>query len=202
MSRKSVLISRALAGVLCAGALLAGSAQASVEPVVYTLQDQGFGQSSATGTITTDGKIGVLSLSDITAYDVTLAVGAQTFEVTKANGNLTTIAGSALVATQTALFFDTAGSGLFAFALYGADGVSGYCLSTGSGCDGKIEGEEEIVVNSSYDSSRAITGSVEIATVATSAVPEPSTWALMLLGFAGVGFAGFRKKASADARVA
>jgi hypothetical protein len=26
-----------------------------------------------------------------------------------------------------------------------------------------------------------------------SAVPEPSTWAMMLIGFAGLGFAGFRR---------
>jgi hypothetical protein len=26
----------------------------------------------------------------------------------------------------------------------------------------------------------------------TPAVPEPSTWAMMLLGFAGLGFAGYR----------
>ena len=30
-----------------------------------------------------------------------------------------------------------------------------------------------------------------------SAVPEPSTWAMMLLGFAGLGYAGFRKGRSA-----
>ncbi len=30
-----------------------------------------------------------------------------------------------------------------------------------------------------------------------SAVPEPSTWAMMLLGFAGLGFAGYRKARSA-----
>ena len=34
----------------------------------------------------------------------------------------------------------------------------------------------------------------------SSAVPEPSTWAMMLLGFAGLGFAGYRKaKAVASA---
>jgi len=29
---------------------------------------------------------------------------------------------------------------------------------------------------------------------ATSAVPEPSTWAMMILGFAGVGFTAYRRK--------
>jgi hypothetical protein len=27
-----------------------------------------------------------------------------------------------------------------------------------------------------------------------SAVPEPSTWAMMILGFAGIGFAAYRRK--------
>ena len=31
----------------------------------------------------------------------------------------------------------------------------------------------------------------------TPAVPEPSTWALMLLGFAGLGFAGYRRSRGA-----
>ena len=35
-----------------------------------------------------------------------------------------------------------------------------------------------------------------------SGVPEPSTWALMLLGFAGLGYAGFRKAQSGRAALA
>ncbi len=31
----------------------------------------------------------------------------------------------------------------------------------------------------------------------TAGVPEPSTWAMLLLGFAGVGFAGYRRKRAA-----
>jgi hypothetical protein len=31
------------------------------------------------------------------------------------------------------------------------------------------------------------------------AVPEPSTWAMMLLGFAGLGFAGYRRSRKASA---
>jgi hypothetical protein len=30
---------------------------------------------------------------------------------------------------------------------------------------------------------------------ATASVPEPSTWAMMLLGFAGIGFMAYRRKA-------
>jgi hypothetical protein len=30
--------------------------------------------------------------------------------------------------------------------------------------------------------------------VATAAVPEPSTWAMMILGFAGLGFMAYRRK--------
>jgi hypothetical protein len=34
-------------------------------------------------------------------------------------------------------------------------------------------------------------GQVDINFVGAGAVPEPSTWAMMLLGFAGIGFAGY-----------
>jgi hypothetical protein len=34
--------------------------------------------------------------------------------------------------------------------------------------------------------------SVEVDSVA-SAVPEPSTWAMMILGFAGIGFMSYRR---------
>jgi hypothetical protein len=36
----------------------------------------------------------------------------------------------------------------------------------------------------------------------TFAVPEPSTWAMMLLGFAGVGFAGYRRPGAGRATLA
>jgi len=36
-------------------------------------------------------------------------------------------------------------------------------------------------------------------TLVTAAVPEPATWAMMVLGFLGVGFVAYRKKASSSA---
>jgi hypothetical protein len=35
-----------------------------------------------------------------------------------------------------------------------------------------------------------------LASPVAGAVPEPSTWAMMVLGFAGIGFMAYRRKAS------
>ena len=44
-------------------------------------------------------------------------------------------------------------------------------------------------------------GTVELVGVAA-AVPEPSTWAMMILGFAAIGFLAYRRKNCAVLRVA
>jgi hypothetical protein len=41
-----------------------------------------------------------------------------------------------------------------------------------------------------------------VSTVTTNGVPEPSTWAMMLLGFAALGFAGYRRPKAAGVTVA
>jgi hypothetical protein len=43
----------------------------------------------------------------------------------------------------------------------------------------------------------SINVSGDFAQVTISAVPEPSTWAMMLLGFAGIGFMAYRRKSKA-----
>ncbi len=47
----------------------------------------------------------------------------------------------------------------------------------------------DVKADGSYDVTFQILG-----TVAVSAVPEPSTWAMMILGFAGIGFVAYRRK--------
>jgi hypothetical protein len=46
------------------------------------------------------------------------------------------------------------------------------------------------------------TGAIDVSTVSTSSVPEPSTWAMMILGFVGVGFMAYRRKGQAAFRLA
>jgi uncharacterized membrane protein len=41
-----------------------------------------------------------------------------------------------------------------------------------------------------------------VGSMSVPVVPEPSTWALMLLGFAGLGFAGYRRARTSQATLA
>lgn len=45
-----------------------------------------------------------------------------------------------------------------------------------------------------FDSVRFSTGQTAFEFAFPTAVPEPSTWAMMILGFAGVGFMAYRRK--------
>src|SRR5439155_25364406 len=42
----------------------------------------------------------------------------------------------------------------------------------------------------------------DIGTLTISAVPEPSTWAMMILGFIGIGLVAYRRKAQTAFRIA
>jgi hypothetical protein len=50
---------------------------------------------------------------------------------------------------------------------------------------------DQIFFASDLANAAGLTGSVGAL---ASAVPEPSTWAMMVLGFAGVGFMAYRRK--------
>jgi hypothetical protein len=47
-----------------------------------------------------------------------------------------------------------------------------------------------------------VTGSATLDGVITAAVPEPSTWAMMVLGFCGIGFMAYRRRDKVNFRVA
>ena len=46
------------------------------------------------------------------------------------------------------------------------------------------------------------TGAIDVSTVTMSSVPEPSTWAMMLLGFFGIGFMAYRRRGQSSFRLA
>ncbi|MGA9847413.1 MAG: PEP-CTERM sorting domain-containing protein, partial [Roseiarcus sp.] len=70
-------------------------------------------------------------------------------------------------------------------------GFSVPAASVGGVSDGGPFSLSEIItLSGSSGSSFSFNGSI---TATVTAVPEPSTWAMLLLGFAGVGCAGYRR---------
>jgi PEP-CTERM motif len=80
------------------------------------------------------------------------------------------------------------------------EGVSGFVNPVGSGPLGPVGADSNpfnIVLNGLPATQvNGFTEALEFSPV-TPAVPEPSTWAMMLAGFAGLGFLGYRKTVKA-----
>src|ERR1035441_1141512 len=88
------------------------------------------------GSITTDGTIGVLGLSNILSWNLDLIDNlnsANNVDLTNSNSSIDTFSGSALTATATGLFFNYSGTGEFGIQENGFDfsGFHYFCFSTG-----------------------------------------------------------------------
>ena len=147
------------------------------------------------GSITTDGTIGVLPTSDILSWNLNLIDhlnAANNFDLTTANSLVDEDTGSGLSATATALSFNFgATSAEFLIQINPGEfsGNSYFCFSTGGAC---IAGEtitpNNIFGDGAVLSSGATTtvGLQPLDQTPPSVVPEPSTYALMLTGLAGL----------------
>ena len=184
-------ISNILAAGAVFGAAILGSNIASAIPITYVV-DQMIGVGSVTGTITTDGRIGIISGNNVQSWSLDLNGIGAAHHITEGNSDVV-VTGANVTATSTDLSFNfdgPAGFLLFQDGLF--SGTQYWCNASTSGdCD-----QGKSVVPESFNSSSAqfasASGYQVIATVA--AVPEPSTWAMMILGFAGVGFMAYRRK--------
>jgi hypothetical protein len=171
MNIKTALVS---AFALCATAI-AMPANATV--INWTLDDVTFDDGGvATGTFSTDSTTGY-----ITSFDITTTMGSAL------NGYVYDAA--------TSFYFGSEISDN-SFLLYSGGGT-GYIYSqfvdplTSGGVDPMFVSLED-----SYGAWRTVTGGEAIG---VAAVPEPSTWAMMLAGFAGLGYVGFRARRTAVA---
>jgi hypothetical protein len=123
---------------------------------------------SGTGTLTiTDGPVGNGQV-DIPVADVTtltVSIGGSNFNLLP---NLIDL-------------------GFYGGALYNLDVANTQTIGPGGGVDGLFSSG---LTTSHYNGWY----SVDSITATVAAVPEPSTWAMMLLGFAGIGFMAYRRK--------
>jgi hypothetical protein len=131
--------------------------------------------------------VGVLTIGDIVSTDLTVGDGVSTVAL---NGEIE-FGGSALTATSTGLFFDYSQAGVFG--VVDGSATSAYCLGAQATACGIIAQGSAIEFQSAVNGSPLGVGVVQIA--AASPVPEPATWAMMVLGFAGIGLVGYRRAA-------
>ncbi len=179
-----------LAGSLAA-ALMAGAASAA--DITYAV-NRTVGAGSVVGTITTDGTLGVLGAGNILGFDLVLSGPGATYNLVGPSNVY--VSGADLTATAHDLSFDFSGvdGGLFLLQNGPEDGHTYYCDAASSGdC---LAGESDVPVFYSDASSQNAPRSGE-QVIGVAGVPEPGSWALMLLGFTVMGAALRRRSVPA-----
>lgn len=176
---------------------LAFSTLAVGNPIIYNV-NLTIGSGSATGTITTDGNIGALSQSDVTAFSLTISDGTNSLGPYNATSGYVAFAGSAdLLATPTTLSFNfsdpsTTDAVLFRINGFPDSGTGEVCFTGAADCAGVENVELICVIGSNCNSgilpvaTASESGAQVIATASSSSVPEPSSLMLLSLGCAAL----------------
>ncbi len=158
------------------------------EPITYTLTDFPSLQDGWTvsGHITTNGTLGSLLESDITAWDYTFAKGAETFTGSSTTGGVINPFNFALVEASATEFK----IGLTGSLMLVSDSSYSNLLSWAAASNNyNSQAPAGNVKWSANPSSQYVGGAWTIATV-----PEPSTYALTLAGAAYGGFLIWRRR--------
>ncbi|NKB58712.1 MAG: PEP-CTERM sorting domain-containing protein [Alphaproteobacteria bacterium] len=174
-------------------ALSATTAQA----ILYNV-DQTIGIGGVTGTISTDGTIGILGNGNISDWNLVLDDGVSTFNLLGDgsggdNSNVLVIGGN-FSATATDLLFNFDGAG---FALFQnpdtGSGINFWCLEGTFACD--VTPNTQSVGLQAATLVAAQAGIVTIGSVGRNiAVSEPGTLALLSVGLLGMGIARVRRR--------
>jgi len=175
-------------------ALTATTSYAS--PITYTVS-RVIGPGSVTGTITTDGVLGVLGSSNVLGWTLTLNDGTSAFTLfgpTSGNNSQVLVQGSSFTATSSGLFFNYSGSGIVLFQNpFIGSSLNFWCLDNiTAACTGAHASADIVTTSGSFASvfvTRSGTQQVATAVAPTpdaAPVPEPTTWVLMGIGLAGL----------------
>jgi hypothetical protein len=197
-------MNRKLIAAAAAALALAVTAQARASVAIYT---DAASFNAATSGDTTSG----FSFSNITTLGSGYTIGPVTFQSSDIGGYNDGSYGSnvSYLGSSEPRLAITGGYNAFSLMLGAYDGASTFGISVNGAApvDLDINGQPnstfvgftDNVPITSISISDLTSPGAEIDTLSfttgfTAAVPEPSTWAMMILGFAGVGFMAYRRK--------
>jgi hypothetical protein len=171
-----------------AALVLVGASQASAN-TIYAFSDTA-GSLSVSGTITTDGDTGTLSLSDIVSWQFTIT-GAGC--PCSASGTNVALTGSDLTASGTNLLFNFSDSAANQFVI----GTHTEDVLWASAGENPPSGPGLVQINSPTQGGNAFfTGDLVIASV-PAATPLPAALPLFASALGGLGLLGWRRKRKA-----
>lgn len=195
------LLKAAVIGVI----ILAGT-PAYAAQIIYSVNTAVGTVGSISGTITTDGTIGTIVASNIVGYNLDVFGNGAQITVNTTNSSVF-VGGNSLTASGSQLTFNFGNSNpsyLLFQESFGTGTKFACAASTPAFSTPCYQGLSAVPL--SYNDSTAqytgqgsggvLTGNLQIG----SAVPEPATWSMMLLGFCMVGF-GLRSRRKSNVRV-
>jgi len=165
---------------------------------IYIINNLFAGPIGVDGSITTDGKVGVLSLDDILSFNI-LAAAPVGVPIFTPDDTIVSLIGDDLVSTGRYITFAYGADdgGVFSFEnTFGLPGSHFWC----NGTAGQGTCAQGMTVVGADPQNQSF-GSVASTTI-LGAVPEPATWTMMLIGFAGLGFTGYRQARKGQAATA
>jgi hypothetical protein len=159
------------------------------------------GGGTVTGSVTTDGTIGLLGAGNFVDWDILLTgnMGA-TFTLLPSNSNVYE-QGADVNASVTQITFNFSGTDNGYLLFQEGTTHSGqqyWCNATFTGICLPGKSDSAVQYPNNNFSNEPASGIQVIASV-SSGVPEPSTWALILLGFGALGFGAYRRPRTAAA---